>query len=284
MTFARRASVLLAASGLVLAGCSALDRSASPAPTVTVTPTVTTVSTTSPPTSSASTSTASSSPATVTTTATVSATASDDRPTGVGEYADAFVRAWGLGDRTGASDYATALTVTNLFAIDGRGGSNWVRRESTQQGSRTQVRYTDGTGTTLYVLVDRATAASGATDAVVGANLEWEDSTSDWTFDDGNTSDSSAVTGLPSTVNTYADAFVRAWGVDDPSMDSYATDSVVTTLYADYGSGGSRWSRSSSTASSATYTNTDGSVLVLDVDATTVSAGRGDGITGADIS
>ena len=280
MTYARRASVLLATSSLVLAGCSAPDRSASPTPpststsTVTVTPTVTAVSTTS----------SSSSPATVTTTATVSAPASNDRPTGVNEYADAFVQAWGLGDRTEASDYATALTVTNLFAIDGRGGSSWVRKESTQQGSRTQVRYTDGMGTTLYVLVDQATAASGATDAIVGANLEWEDSSSDWTFDDGNTSDSSAVTGLPSTVDSSADAFVRAWGVDDRTMDNSATDSVVTTLYADYGSGGSRWSRSSSTASSATYTNTDGSVLVLDVDATTVSAGRGDGITGADIS
>lgn len=82
----------------------------------------------------------------------------------------------------------------------------------------------------------------------------------------------------------YTDAFVRAWGVDAVSVDDYATDEVVTTLYATYGSGGSNWSRSSSTASTVTYSNTDGSVLVLSLDATAVSGGNGEGITDATIS
>ena len=139
---------------------------------------------------------------------------------------------------------------------------------------------------TLYVLVDRTAAGSGVEDAVVGASLEYEG----WDWEDdpaegySGVDGSASVTGLPSSVTEYADAMIRAWGVDDVAMNDYTTSDVMTTLYGEYGEGGSNWSRSSSTPSTVTYRNTDGTVLVLTLDASTVSAGRGAGVTQARFS
>lgn len=277
-------AVIVVASLTLVGGCSLVGESEGP-PTVTVTsstPATHTETTTEAPAESSATPEAATSTSAAPAPTTTSSAARAGLPTDVGPYADGFVRAWGIGDRAAASSYASDTTVSSLFAYDGRGGSSWTRGTSTVQGSRTQVEYTDGTGQTLYVLVDTAAAQQGSPDAVVGANAEWEIHDTvpvpeDWDFD-------TPVSGLPSTVTEYADAFVRAWGVDAFSMDDYASDDVVATLYIDYGSGGSNWSRSSSTASTVTYSNTDGSTLVLSLDATTVSAGEGEGITGATIS
>lgn len=275
-----RGSVVVVASLALVAGCSLGGESEGPT-TVTVTsstPPTHTETTTETPTAPASAASSSSTRVPTTT----SSAASAALPTGVGPYADGFVRAWGIGDRDAASTYASATAVSSLFAYDGRGGSSWTRGTSVEQGNRTQVKYTDGTGQALYVLVDTAAAQQGSQGAVVGANAEWEIDDSvpmpgDWDID-------TPASGLPSTVTEYADAFIRAWGVDAVSMDDYASDDVVATLYIDYGSGGSNWSRSSSTATTVTYSNTDGSMLVLTLDPTTVSAGEGEGITGATFS
>ena len=93
-------------------------------------------------------------------------------PTSVGPYSDSFVHAWGIGDSQAASRYATDAALTTLFQYDGRGGSSWAYKSSTALGSRTQVRYADGSGRSLYVVLDRATVARGAAHAVVGANVE----------------------------------------------------------------------------------------------------------------
>lgn len=280
-----RGSVVVVASLTLVVGCSLGAESEGPS-TVTVTSSSSTPQTqtetttaTQTPTSSSPSSPSSSAPDPTTT----SSAPDVALPTGVGPYTDGFVQAWGIGDRSAASSYATTTAVSSLFAYDGRGGSSWTRGAATEQGNRTQVKYTDGTGQTLYVLVDTAAAQQGSANAVVGANPEWEDThetvpaPDDWDID-------TPASGLPSTVTEYADAFVRAWGVDAVSMDDYASDDVVTTLYTDYGSGGSNWSRSASTSSTVTYSNTDGSTLVLSLDAATVSAGSGEGIIGATIS
>ena len=207
--------------------------------------------------------------------------ASDDGlPTETLEYADAFVRAWGLGDRDDASRFATPTTVSSLFAMDPRGGSSWARDGEVDQGERTQVRYTGDDDMVLYVLVDRAAAQSGAGDAVVGASLEYE-------YDPGEESAGISDTTVPETsVATYCDALVRAWGAgEEGTAEKYATRTAMDGLFGDHGTaGGSGWSRTSSDDWSATYTNTDGSTLTLFVNSVSVESGLGDGVYYAEFS
>ena len=208
-------------------------------------------------------------------------------PTSPGAYADGFVRAWGIGDSQDASRYATEAAVTSLFQYDGRGGGSWVRQSSAVLGGRTQVRYVDGTGASLYVVVDTAAAGRGASRAVVGANMEWQNVDNGYQGDPGSGGydypDRPAVaTGLQTSVGEYADALVRAWGVGDAyAADAYATDGALSIMFAQYGTGGSSWRRTASTSSSATFTNHDGVRLLLGLDPAKVSAGRGDGVHSA---
>ena len=77
---------------------------------------------------------------------------------------------------------------------------------------------------------------------------------------------------------------IRAWGKDDPSAWDYSTDEVMRTLYDDWGTGGPRWARVSSTASTVTYRNKGGGTLVLTLDGGRVADGLTDAITGAAFS
>lgn len=273
---------LVLASLVLVTSCSAPGGSSAPA-TVTVT---SSTDTSSPAPTTAPT------PATVTTTMTPTSTSTTTRgttqpggslPTETGSYADGFVRAWGIGDREDASRYATPLTVSTLFSQDARGGSSWKRQQSTDQGERTQVRYTDGTGMTLYVLVDRGAASAGSQDAVVGASLEYEGSDS---YDPGEDSAGlSDITVSETTVGSYGDALVRAWGAGRrTTADRYATDTAMFEMFDVHGAGGAGWSRTSSDSYSATYTNTDGSTLTLYINDVAVAAGRGDGVYYAEFS
>ncbi|WP_427383618.1 hypothetical protein [Janibacter sp. G56] len=245
----------------------------------------------------------SSRPEKVTKTTTVTATASTTRttspaptttprttptmgplPTDIGSYADAFVRAWGIGDQPSASRYATVTTVSSLFAMDPRGGSTWKRGSQVEQDGRMQVRYTDGAGTALYVLIDRGLTATGSEDAIVAANLEYEgDSTG---YDAGEEAAGvSDIAVAETTVAAYCDALVRAWGAGQRSTaDKYATQTAMTQLFDGYGTEGGSWSRSSSDAYSATYTDASGTTLTLWVEPQAVVAGRGDGAYIADFS
>lgn len=215
-------------------------------------------------------------------TASSSDTAAGDLPTDVAEYADSFVRAWGIGDRDDASRYATSTAISDLFAMDSRGGSGWTRQDSTEQGTRTQVKYTDDndSASTLYVLVDRDAATSGSPDAVVGASLEYELG-EDYSYDPGEESAGISDITVPETTTAdYCDALVRAWGAGNrTTADQYATQTAMDGLFGDQDvAGGSGWSRTSSTSYSATYTNTDGSTLTLSVNSISVDEGRGDGV------
>ncbi len=205
----------------------------------------------------------------------------DGLPSDPGSYADGFVRAWGIGDREDASRYATASSVSTLFAIDTHGGSSWTRTSTARQGDRSQVSYSDGEGFVLHVLVDRETAAAGEGDAVVSASLEYEgaDASEDWEADDSGTSVAETTAG------TYCDALVRAWGSGDRgTADDYATAGVMTQLFDDYGTGGSGWSQTSVSPSEAVYTNSDGTTLTLSFDSNAVEQGSGDAIHSAEIS
>ncbi len=209
--------------------------------------------------------------------------ASAGLPTGAGSYADGFISAWGLGDRPDASRYATEEATSSLFAYRSRGGSSWVQRDSIVQGSRTQVRYTDGDGGVVYVLVDTAGADAGAADAVVAANSEQHYAPPTETAAP-EPPPSEPATGLPSSTRDYADALVRAWGNDDQQVaDDYATDSALQTLWGDLTPGESDWRYVSSTPTSATYTDDDGGQFTLLLTPSLVSSGRGDAVYGVSV-
>lgn len=302
-----RGSLSVVATCALVAGCSSGPREgeANPPDTVTVTyssstsnapttKTITPSATSSRSSSSSSSSTTQVSPSpgqsaptsTQGAPSTTAAPAKDDDkelPTGTTAYADGFVRAWGAGDRAKAGRYATAGTVASLFGQESLGGTSWQRQSSSDEGARTRVRYVNASGRTLDVLVNESAAASGSSHGVVGATLG-SAQPAPTTSSSTSTTDSPDAVGLPRSVTDYADAMIRAWGKDDPISWDFTTEAVMTKLYAEWGAGGPGWSRSASTGSSVTYTNKDGSTLVLDVNADRVSKGLTGGVTGARFS
>ncbi|MGE9781543.1 hypothetical protein [Janibacter sp. G368] len=196
-------------------------------------------------------------------------------PKDIGAYADTFVRAWGRGDRAVASTYGTPTAVSSLFGQRSSGGGGWQRRGMSGDGGSMVVTYGDGSDV-LTVRIDAGTAASGGEHAVTSASLD--------VTDGGEDGDDTSGAGLPTSTTAYADAFVRAWGKGDSSAWTYATDGVESGFGAAHPSGGPRWSRTSSTATSATYTDREGGTLVLTLDPSRVSFGAEDGITGASLT
>src|SRR5699024_9423436 len=138
----------------------------------------------------------------------------------------------------------------------------------------TQVRYTDGNGSTLYVLLDTATAGAGKGGAIVAGNVEW---TGDVAPEPVPEPTEEQARGLPSTIGPYCDALVRAWGADNrTSAEDYATDGATSTLFDSLTPGQGDWSRTGTTDSSATYENGSGDRITIFLDPATVSAGVGD--------
>src|SRR5699024_4246649 len=273
----RGSAALAAMLALGMSGCSSDAGASEDGGTVTVTET-------SSPAESSSSSTSSEEseePESSSTSSTSSASETSDEGSSVsglpgdpGDYADAFVRAWGIGDRPAATRYATPEAVSALFAYDPRGGSTWQRVGSTTQGERTQVRYTDGNGSTLYVLLDTATAGAGEGGAIVAGNVEWTGAVDPEPAPEPTEEE---ARGLPSTVGPYCDALVRAWGADNrTSAADYATSGATSTLFDTLTPGQSDWARTGSTDSSATYENGAGDRITIFVDPATVSAGVGD--------
>ncbi|WP_434966202.1 hypothetical protein [Janibacter indicus] len=197
------------------------------------------------------------------------ASAPTSPPKDIGAYADTFVRAWGRGDRSVASTYASASAVSSLFGQRAVGGGGWQRQGLTHDGGSVEVRYSDGTDT-LTVRLDAGDAASGTEHAVSSATLS---------ADAPQTGD-----GLPTSLTDYADAFVRAWGKGESGAWTYTSDAVELTFGSTNPSGGPRWSRTSSGTTTVTYGNRDGGTLVLTLDLERVGSGSAGAITGASLS
>lgn len=282
-------SVTIAA--VVVTGCSAPRDGATPGqPTVTVTyssstsnaPTTQTVtsspsSTSRPGASTTSSSGTPSSSAAATGTAPTSSSTSgastpsqEQHPRTAAEYADAFVRAWGRGDRAAASIYGSSAAVSALFDQVGSGGGGWERTTLTAYAGSTQVGYSDGRRT-LDLVVDHGALGAGDDHAVTSAVLTVPDASPTPPPGDG----------LPTTSSGYADTFVRAWGAGDATAWDYASDGAQGSLSSGPGPNAGSWTRTSSTPTSASYRDRDGSVLVLSLDSARVSAGQKDAITGA---
>lgn len=197
------------------------------------------------------------------------ASAPTSPPQDIGAYADTFVRAWGRGDRSVASTYASASAVSSLFGQRAVGGGGWQRQGLSHDGGSVEVRYSDGTDT-LTVRLDAGDAASGTEHAVSSATLS---------ADAPQTGD-----GLPTSLTDYADAFVRAWGKGESGAWTYTSDAVELTFGSTNPSGGPRWSRTSSGTTTVTYSNRDGGTLVLTLDLERVGSGSAGAITGASLS
>lgn len=64
-------------------------------------------------------------------------------PTNAAAYADGLVRAWGIGDRGAASNYATAAVVQSLFSFADPGGPHWKRLRREGAAGTIYVTYTN---------------------------------------------------------------------------------------------------------------------------------------------
>lgn len=145
-----------------------------------------------------STSTSTSSPTGTQTSSPSSSTSPDDeaRPSRPGDYADAFIRAWGRGDRASAATYGTAAAVSALFGQMPAGGPSWRRASTTEYAGSSEVTYSDGSRS-LTVVVDHGRLGSGADPAVTSAVLTGSSTPTD-----------APSTGAPSpTTTSYADSF-----------------------------------------------------------------------------
>jgi len=76
---------------------------------------------------------------------------SQARPIDATEYADRLVRAWGRGDRTASSTYATSATVAALFGHADPGGGFWARTGAEGAAGTVYVTYGDNTGQQLVL-------------------------------------------------------------------------------------------------------------------------------------
>lgn len=117
-------------------------------------------------------------------------------PSRPGDYADAFIRAWGRGDRASASTYGTAAAVSALFGQMPSGGPNWRRASTIEYAGSSEVTYSDGSRS-LTVVVDHGRLGSGADHAVTSAVVSGASTPTD-----------APSTGAPSpTTTSYAESF-----------------------------------------------------------------------------
>ena len=116
----RWVGAVLVVLALAAAGCSDDDDGDDEARGTTTTSSSTTTSTTST-TSTSTTSTSTTAPPSTATTATTAVAFPKDAP----EYSGELVRAWGVGDRATAEQYASPQAVDTLFAFADPGGPRW---------------------------------------------------------------------------------------------------------------------------------------------------------------
>ncbi len=93
------------------------------------------------------------------------------RPVDAAGYADRLVRAWGRGDRIGASVYATEVTVSVLFGHADPGGRFWVRTRANGAAGTVFVTYHDDIGRQLVLRVADFAAQDAQRHAVYEADF-----------------------------------------------------------------------------------------------------------------
>lgn len=215
-------------------------------------------------------------------------------PTSPDEYADAWIRAWGLGDDDAMSVYADRY-VHGLFSGTA-GGGTWQRNKSVGPGPYGQgVQYTQyvdaQSGNWAVVGTDPSLVAIGARHAVVdvqvmppevdGLSPMPEDDSAAW--DGGMDEEPGAGTplGLTTDPGAYADEFVRAWGAGDPDRaDTYANVDGMTLFQADW-TGGTDWVRQYVDQEFVVYSDTGGNQLTVVLRLDRVAAGASDGVVAA---
>lgn len=283
-----RTSAVAAVTMLTLAGCSGDDDQAPATHTVTQTVAATSspmeATTTSAPDSTTEDATEQETSAEPTTQAAPpppsAAPDAASLPRDPAEYADAWVRAWGLGDDTQMAMYADRY-VHQQFAGTA-GGGTWSRQDSgPYEDGLTFVTYRDGqSGGGLYLLVAPHIVDIGAQHGVISvAQMPpgWDDPVDDGAW----AGDGIVPLGLTTDPGEYADIWVRAWGVGDRDTASvYSADDAMQMFGID-SVGGSDWARTSISGEQVRYRDSGGNTLVLVLDLARVAAGAGDGVVWA---
>lgn len=199
-------------------------------------------------------------------------------PRSEAEYADAWVRAWGMGDDAQMAAYADRYVHGEFSGT--AGGGQWARQEwGSYEEGLVFVTYEDaGTGEGLFVLVDPGIVAIGAQHGVVSVArmpAGWDQAVPD--SDDGGVE----PLGLTTDIGEYADSWVRAWGAGDwDTATVYGTDDAMYLFGVD-AAGGTDWARTGVSGTEVRYGDSGGNVLVLVLDADRVAAGAGDGVVAA---
>lgn len=314
MSVGRGGQLLAGAVGVVLlGGCSSLGLSGSDSSTGSSSSTTSVAGSTSTsssssasakPTPSTSTATvtvstttvtASASPSSASTTASATPDPRPSLPTSPEAYADAFVRAWGIGDADAADPYTKGSAAAELFAGGQSGGSTWSRLDSVPQGGQTRVSYGNGHEAVLQVVVDTTTARRGAPEAIVSTAIVpiWEayPDTAQPQMPETAAPEGAAVDEngmprdpqLPTDPSAYADMFIQEWGAGrlDEAVYLAGTD-VVLALDGTTSPRGS-WRRVGSTGSTVTYESAQGERIVLTVDRSVIAAGDYNGVTSAQV-
>lgn len=159
------------AGTLALAGCGSSEEPAAPTATQTVTASPTQAASTTPTDDEAA-----QESATASSTPQESKEDADDKdaalPTNAADYADALIRAWGVGDQDQMDDFAADSVVAALTGHAAKGGNGWERTSQDAGAGSVFLTYTNAADKTeVQLRVDNAKASAGEDEAVVEAKF-----------------------------------------------------------------------------------------------------------------
>lgn len=201
-------------------------------------------------------------------------------PRGVEEYADTWVRAWGLGDDATMATHADRYVHAQFSGT--AGGGTWARQQSgSYEEGLLYVSYEDSqTLEGLLVLVDPGLVDIGAQHAILEVT-RLDPGTGAFGLSGPAAAPAPQPAGLTTDVGGYADAWVRAWGAGDyAAADVYGDVGAMYHFDVDP-AGGTDWARTGVSGAEVSYQDGGGNVLVLYLDTTLVAAGATDGVLAA---
>lgn len=194
------------------------------------------------------------------------------------EYADAWVRAWGLGDDDQMAAYADRYVHDQYSGT--AGGGTWVRKESgPYEDGLVFVTYEDSrTGAGLFVLVAPNLVEIGARHGLVSVAQLPPGSGVPGLGDAAPPEEEGTPAGLTTDIAEYADIWVRAWGAGNyERADVYGSTEAMYLFQIDPVGGGD-WARVGVSGTEVRYRDGGGNTLVLQLDGARVAAGATDGV------
>lgn len=177
-----------------------------------------------------------------------------------------------MGNYRGAVVVVASLTLVSGCSLLSQGESQGEEPETVTVTSSSSSTATEETHTETATATETETSSPSDTT----------------TNSPGPTRSSATTAALPTNALSYADGFVRAWGIGDRQDASrYATATAVSSLFGVDARGGSNWSRDGEVdqggRTQVRYTNDDDLVLYVLVDRATAGSGDRHGVVGASL-